>query len=184
MKSFAGKKLHSVICRLESRVYILSKKGRDQRRCVVEFFLVDLARLPVSIYIYLFPEEVIVIKHSAARIWPYAFSLPFLPSKTTASRGVNQITEAKRAEEKNPIFPARISAVCRKMVGNGGIRSPRSARLCRDPRNADRTGEKNFIPTMQNSACMPFYRSSLYLSISIFVQLIIYIGLKILAIPF
>jgi len=34
---------------------------------------------------------------------------------------VNQITEAERAEKKNPIFSARISAMCRKTVGNSGL---------------------------------------------------------------
>jgi len=51
--------------------------------------------------------------------------------------------------------------------------TPRLVRLCRDPRNADRAKEKNFIPWMRkvhrNSACM-YYLYTVWLFQSVFID--------------
>jgi len=64
---------------------------------------------PASLPIYIYFQEKVTIKHSTLSDLARPPFHPLSPSppspETTASRGVNQITGAERAEEKNPIFP-------------------------------------------------------------------------------
>lgn len=162
--------LDSTRITLAPRVHI-SHGGEGKRRCV-EFFLVDLDLACQSPYIPIFRGSY-CNKARCARARSDLASPPSLTAtKTTTSCSVNQITEAKRAEEKNPIFFGENFSDVSKKWEIVDSHTSRFVRLCRDPRNTDCTEEKNFILWIriacQNSACLAIWSS---LSINIFLRI-------------